>query len=343
MKALYKSEAAPGLVMADLPEPQPGPNEVKIRVQCTGICGTDLHIEEWDAWAEQALNTPIIPGHEFSGEVVEVGAGVEKISPGMFVSGEGHITCGDCRNCRAGRRHLCRATLSVGVDRHGAFAEYVVIPEENVWHHAHPISPQVAAIFDPLGNAIHSALSFPLAGEDVLITGAGPIGLMCVAVAKHVGARYVVISDVNDKRLAIAREMGADRCVNVTDERISHAQRELGMEEGFDVGLEMSGHPSAVAEMVSNMNYGGNIAVLGLPTDEISLDWTNVVTRMLTIKGIYGREMFETWHVMTGMVNTGLDLGPVITETFPAENWQDAFDCAKSRDSGKVLIDWTTL
>lgn len=343
MKALYKSESAPGLVMADLPEPRVGPGEVKIRVHYTGICGTDLHIEEWDAWAQQVMRTPIIPGHEFSGAVVEVGESVEKIKPGMFVSGEGHITCGNCRNCRAGRRHLCRSTLSVGVDRNGAFAEYVVVPEQNVWHHASPISPEIAAIFDPLGNAIHSALSFPLAGEDVLITGAGPIGLMCVAVAKHVGARYVVISDVNDERLAIAKRMGADRCVNVALERIGDVQHELGMEEGFDVGLEMSGHPSAVDEMVSNMNYGGNIAVLGLPTEDVRLDWTNLVTRMLTIKGIYGREMFETWHVMAGMVNTGLDLQPVITETFAAENWQAAFDCAKARNSGKVLIDWRTL
>jgi len=340
MKALYKSGPHAGLELVERPEPTPGPHEVKIRVHRTGICGTDLHIESWDAWASGAVNTPLIPGHEFSGEVVEIGTEVTSVAVGAFVSGEGHIVCGHCRNCRAGRRHLCKFTSSIGVNRDGAFAEFVVIPETNVWQHPEGIDPDLAAIFDPLGNAVHTTLSFPMVGEDVLITGAGPIGLMAAQVARHIGARFVVITDVNEPRLELARQIGVDVAVNVATHRVADAQQQLGMQEGFDIGLEMSGHPSALPEMLLNLNHGGRVAMLGLPSEEITIDWAKVVSHMITIKGIYGREMFETWYAMNAMVQTGLDVSAVITDRFAAADWQQAFDVARAGNSGKVVLNW---
>ena len=341
MKALYKGVAGPGLTLTERPEPHPGPTDVKIRVARTGICGTDLHIESWDSWAEGAIEAPLVPGHEFVGHVVEVGERVSAVAVGDVVYAEGHVVCGNCRNCRAGRRQLCIHTSSLGVDRDGAFAEYVVIPESNVWRHPANIDLDLAAIFDPLGNAVHTALSFPLVGEDVLITGAGPIGLMAAAVARHVGARFVVITDVNEARLELARKMGVDLAINVADERIASAQERLGMQEGFDVGLEISGQPSALPEMLDNLNHGAHVAVLGLPSKPITVDWAKVVTHMITIKGIYGREMFETWYAMNAMVATGLDVSPVITGRFPASRWQDAFAAARAGQGGKIIIDWS--
>jgi len=340
MRALYKSAAGPGLTLTERPEPTPGPSDVKIRVERTGICGTDLHIDSWDSWAAGAINAPLIPGHEFSGHVVEVGSGVHTVAVGDMVSAEGHVVCGHCRNCRAGRRHLCIRISSLGVNRDGAFADYVVLPESNVWHHSDGIDPDLAAIFDPLGNAVHTALSFPLVGEDVLITGAGPIGLMAAAVARHVGARFVVVTDVNEARLELARSMGVDLAINVAQDRIASAQARLGMQEGFDIGLEMSGHEAALPEMLDNLTHGARVALLGLPSRPIAIDWAKVVSHMITIKGIYGREMFETWYTMTALVSTGLDVSRVITDRFPASRWQDAFAAARSGDRGKVIIDW---
>ena len=340
MRALYKSAAGPGLTLTERPEPTPGPSDVKIRVERTGICGTDLHIDSWDSWAAGAINAPLIPGHEFSGHVVEVGSGVHTVAVGDMVSAEGHVVCGHCRNCRAGRRHLCIRISSLGVNRDGAFADYVVLPESNVWHHSDGIDPDLAAIFDPLGNAVHTALSFPLVGEDVLITGAGPIGLMAAAVARHVGARFVVVTDVNEARLELARSMGVDLAINVAQDRIASAQARLGMQEGFDIGLEMSGHANALPEMLDNLTHGARVALLGLPSRPIAIDWAKVVSHMITIKGIYGREMFETWYTMTALVSTGLDVSRVITDRFPASRWQDAFAAARSGDRGKVIIDW---
>ena len=341
MKALYKGAAGPGLTLTERPEPTPGPNDVKIRVARTGICGTDLHIESWDAWAASTIKAPMVPGHEFSGHVVEVGAAVSTVPVGALVSGEGHVVCGHCRNCRAGRRHLCIHTSSVGVNRDGAFAEYVVIPESNVWQHPEGMDPDLAAVFDPLGNAVHTALSFPLVGEDVLITGAGPIGLMAAAVARHVGARFVVVTDIDESRLELAEKLGVDATINVTTERIAAAQERLGMKEGFDVGLEMSGSPDALPEMLDNLNHGARVALLGLPSRPIVIDWVKVVTHMITLKGIYGREMFETWYAMNAMVSTGLDISPIITDRFPASQWADAFATARAGTGGKVIIDWS--
>ncbi len=313
----------------------------------TGICGTDLHIESWDAWAASTISPPIIPGHEFYGEVVEIGSQVRDVHIGARVSGEGHIVCGNCRNCRAGRRQMCIRTLSVGVNRDGAFAEYVVIPESNVWVHQEDVDPDLGAIFDPFGNAVHTALSFPLAGEDVLITGAGPIGLMAAAVARHVGARFIVVTDVSEPRLALAHLMGADLTVNVTKDRIADAQVTLGMREGFDVGFEMSGHPTALPEMIINLNHGGRVAMLGLPSQPIDLDWAKVVTHMITIKGIYGREMYETWVAMSTMLQSSAwlreALASVITDRFPATSWQEGFAAARAAQGGKVVLDWNTL
>lgn len=340
MKALFKESAAPGLRLVERPEPTPGFGEVKVRVHRTGICGTDLHIESWDNWANGAVNAPLIPGHEFSGEVVEVGEGVKSVAVGAFVSGEGHIVCGHCRNCRAGRRHLCKFTSSIGVNRDGAFAEYVVFPENNVWQHRAGIDPDLAAIFDPLGNAVHTALTFPMVGEDVLITGAGPIGLMAAKVARHIGARYVVITDVNENRLELARKMGVDLAVNVSTGRIADAQRTLGLQEGFDIGLEMSGNQAALPEMLENLTHGGRVAMLGLPSAPITIDWSKVVSHMITIKGIYGREMFETWYAMTAMVQTGLDVSDVITDRFAADDWEKAFATARGGNGGKVVLNW---
>jgi len=341
MKALWKPAASPGLELVERPEPSTGAGEVKIRVLRTGICGTDLHIEAWDDWAASAVNAPLIVGHEFCGSVVEVGAGVRDVAVGDMVSGEGHIVCGTCRNCRAGRRHLCIRTQGIGVNRDGAFAEYVVLPESNVWVHRGGIDPDLGAIFDPFGNAVHTALSFPLVGEDVLITGAGPIGLIAAEVARHVGARYVVITDVSPYRLDLARAMGVDLALDVSTSSIADAQRQLGMVEGFDVALEMSGHPSALPDVIANLNHGGRIAMLGLPAQPISIDWGRVVTHMITIKGIYGREMYETWYAMSAMLRSGLDIGPVITHRFAAADWAEAFATARSGQCGKVVLDWS--
>jgi threonine 3-dehydrogenase len=345
--ALFKPSSAPGLELAERPEPQPGDHEVKIRVLRTGICGTDLHIESWDAWASSTLKPPIIPGHEFFGEVVEIGSEVRDVHVGARVSGEGHIVCGICRNCRAGRRHMCIRTQGIGVNRDGAFAEYVVLPESNVWVHQNDIDPDLGAIFDPFGNAVHTALSFPLVGEDVLITGAGPIGLMAAAVARHIGARFVVVTDVSKPRLELARRMGADLTVNVTQSRIAEAQRTLGMLEGFDVGFEMSGNPSALPEMISNLNHGGRVAMLGLPNESIDVDWAKVVTHMITIKGIYGREMYETWVAMSAMLQSSAwlreALSSVITDRFPVRRWSEGFAAARGGTGGKVVLDWSTL
>jgi threonine 3-dehydrogenase len=345
VKALYKPAAEPGFVLVDRPEPEPAAHEVKIRVLRTGLCGTDLHIEAWDAWAQSEIKAPLIPGHEFFGEVVDVGADVRDVAIGDRVSGEGHIVCGICRNCRAGRRQMCIRTLSVGVHRDGAFAEYVTLPESNVWVHPADLDPDLGAIFDPFGNAVHTALSFPLVGEDVLITGAGPIGLMAAAVARHIGARFIVVTDVSEPRLELARRMGADLAVNVSTTTIAAVQRQLGMREGFDVGMEMSGHPSALPDMISNMNHGGRIAMLGLPSQPITVDWAKVVTHMLTIKGIYGREMFETWYAMSAMLQSGDELrhaiSEVITDRYPAAEWAEAFATARAGQGGKVVLDWT--
>jgi threonine 3-dehydrogenase len=341
VRALYKPAASPGFELVDRPEPEAGPGEVKIRVLRTGICGTDLHIESWDAWAASAVNAPLVPGHEFCGEVVDVGDGVQDVPVGALVSGEGHVVCGTCRNCRAGRRHLCIRTSSVGVNRDGAFAEYVVLPESNVWVHRDELDPDLGAIFDPFGNAVHTTLSFPLVGEDVLITGAGPIGLMAASVARHVGARFVVITDVSEYRLALARSMGVDLALDVSRDSIASAQHKLGMLEGFDVALEMSGHPSALPDIITNLNHGGRIAMLGLPSQPIEIDWGKVVTHMITIKGIYGREMFETWYAMSAMLRSGLDISSVITHRFPATEWGKAFATARSGQCGKVVLDWT--
>jgi threonine 3-dehydrogenase len=343
VRALYKPAAAPGLELVDRPEPEAGLGEVKIRVLRTGLCGTDLHIEAWDDWAAGAVNAPLIAGHEFAGEVVAIGAGVRDIRVGDVVSGEGHIVCGTCRNCRAGRRHLCIRTLGVGVNRDGAFAEYVVLPESNVWVHHDGIDLDLAAIFDPFGNAVHTAMQFAVVGEDVLITGAGPIGLMAAAVVRHIGARYVVITDVSEARLELARRMGVDLAVNVSVHTVADAQRELGMTEGFDVGLEMSGNPSALPDMIDNFTHGAKVAMLGLPASPISVDWAKIVTHMITIRGVYGREMFETWYAMSAMLRSGLDISAVITDRLPATKWHEAFETARGGKCGKVVLDWTEV
>ncbi|MBC9957105.1 L-threonine 3-dehydrogenase [Yimella sp. cx-51] len=345
MRALAKTHAGPGLKLIDVPEPSVGADEVKIRVLRAGLCGTDLHLEQWDEWAASVVHPPLVIGHEFYGEVTEIGPGVTSVQVGQRVSGEGHVVCNECRNCRAGRRQVCIRTNSVGVNRDGAFADYVVIPASNVWVQPDDIDPDLGAVFDPLGNATHTALSFPMAGEDVLITGAGPIGVMATAIAKHVGARHVVVTDVSDSRLDLAKAAGADRVVNVAQQRIADTQRDLGMREGFDVGLEMSGNPQAMAEMIDNMNHGGRIAMLGLPKDDFPVNWGRVITHMLTIKGIYGREMYDTWYAMSSMLSTSPHLKQavqsVITHRFPAEQWQQAFETARSGQCGKVIMDWS--
>jgi threonine 3-dehydrogenase len=341
MRALVKHKAEPGLWLMDVPEPRTGPGDVLIRVLRTGICGTDLHIRNWDGWAQQAVTTPRVLGHEFVGEVAHVGADVQDIKAGDIVSGEGHLVCGKCRNCLAGRRHLCRSTVGLGVGRDGAFAEYVALPASNVWVHRTEVDLDVAAIFDPFGNAVHTALSFPLVGEDVLITGAGPIGIMAAAVAKHAGARSVVITDVSEPRLALARKVGATLAVNVAQSSIEQAQAQLGLKEGFDIGLEMSGRPEAMRDMVDNMTHGGRIAMLGLPAEEFAVDWSKIVTSMITVKGIYGREMYETWYAMTVLIEAGLDLSPVITGSYGHRDFEAAFDEAATARSGKIILDWT--
>jgi threonine 3-dehydrogenase len=341
VKALVKVARGPGLELTEVPRPRPGPNDVLVRVLRTGICGTDLHIDSWDEWAASTITPPLVLGHEFVGEVVEAGAAVTKVNVGDLVSGEGHLICGTCRNCKAGRRHLCANTVGLGVHTAGAFAEYTVLPEQNAWVHTHRVDLDVAAIFDPFGNAVHTALSFPVLGEDVLITGAGPIGLMAAAVAKHAGARHVVITDVSEPRLDLARKIGVDLALNVSRQEIGEVYPELDMSEGFDVGMEMSGQPSALREMIANMTHGGRIAMLGLPSNEIAVDWSRVVLKMLTIKGIYGREMFETWYAMSVLLQAGLDISPVITHRFAHTDHAAAFATARDGSSGKVILDWT--
>jgi threonine 3-dehydrogenase len=340
MQALMKRESAPGLTLAEVPEPEAGINDVLVRVQKTGICGTDLHIHDWDSWARATIPVPMVVGHEFVGEVVEVGSNVNDFRPGDLVSGEGHVVCGRCRNCMAGRRHLCARTEGIGVNRPGAFAEYISIPMTNVWHHAADVDREVAAVFDPLGNAVHTALAFKTLGEDVLITGAGPIGLMAVAVVRHTGARHVVVTDVNPYRLELAGRMGATRAVDARTCDLGAVQAELGMAEGFDIGLEMSGQPAALRDMVANMAHGGRVAMLGIPGEEIALDWNQVVFNMLTIKGIYGREMYQTWYMMDVMLEAGLDIRPVLTHRFHYTEFEAAFDAAKGDRAAKVLLDW---
>jgi len=341
MKALIKRQSQPGLWLEDVPEPKPGINDVLIRVQKTGICGTDLHIYNWDAWAQRTIPVPMVVGHEFVGEILEVGSNVADFRPGDVVSAEGHVVCGRCRNCLAGRRHLCKDTQGIGVNRAGAFAEYISVPMTNVWHHQNGVDRDVAAIFDPFGNAVHTALSFDVLGEDVLITGAGPIGIMAAAVAKHAGARFVVITDRNEYRLELARRMGATVALNVQNGPLRDVQRQLGMKEGFDVGLEMSGSPAAFRDLITNMCHGGKIALLGIPSESIAIDWNTVVFNMLTIKGIYGREMYETWYKMTVMLESGLDIRPVITHRFHHTEFERGFGVMLSGQSGKVVLDWT--
>ncbi|MCG3169336.1 MAG: L-threonine 3-dehydrogenase [Pseudomonadales bacterium] len=340
MKALAKLKAEPGIWMTEVPEPEVGHNDLKIRIRKTSICGTDTHIYRWDRWSQETIRVPMVIGHEYVGEVVAIGQEVSGFALGDRVTGEGHITCGHCRNCRAGRRHLCRNTIGVGVNRAGAFAEYLVIPAFNAFRLSEEIGDDLAAIFDPFGNAVHTALSFDLVAEDVLITGAGPIGIMAVAVARHCGARHVVITDVNEYRLELARRMGATVALNVAERGLPDVMRELGMSEGFDVGLEMSGVPSAFASMLETMNHGGRVAVLGIPPPEMSLDWRRIVFKGLTVKGIYGREMFETWYRMAGLIHSGLDLEPVITHRLPVAEFREGFEIMSSGRSGKVILDW---
>jgi threonine 3-dehydrogenase len=343
MKALVKSRAECGLWLEEVPEPAIGINDVLIRIRYTGICGTDVHIFQWDDWARKTIPVPMIIGHEFVGEIVEVGSNVNDFRRGDIVSGEGHVVCGRCRNCLAGRRHLCAQTLGVGVNRPGGFAELIALPMTNIWRHDPKIDQEVAAIFDPFGNAVHTALSFPVLGEDVLITGAGPIGIMALPVVRHAGARHVVITDVNPFRLELARKMGATLAVNPTETTIAVVQKQLGMLEGFDIGLEMSGNSQALHDMITNMSHGGKIAMLGIPAKESSVDWRQVIFNMLTIKGVYGREMYETWYKMSVMLESGVDISPVITHRFAYNDFQLGFETIISGQTGKVILDWTSL
>lgn len=342
MRALVKAHAAVGIELQDIPKPTVGPNDVMIRVKRTAICGTDMHIYNWDAWAQKTIPVPMAVGHEYSGEVIEVGSEVQGFKPGDRVSGEGHITCGYCRNCRAGRRHLCRNTQGVGVNRQGSFAEYVVIPAFNAFKLSAAIDDEIASILDPLGNAVHTALAFDVVGEDVLITGAGPIGIMAAAVVRFIGARNVVITDVNDYRLDLARKMGATLALNVTRDSLDDAMKQLGMQEGFDVGLEMSGNASALRSMLRTLHHGGSIAMLGIPSTEVAIDWNEVVFKGLTIKGIYGRQMFETWYKMAAMLQSGLNIRPIITHRLPVTEYQRAFEIMGAGQSGKVVMNWET-
>lgn len=340
MKALAKLKPEIGIWMTDVPKPVMGHNDLLIKIRKTAICGTDVHIYNWDEWSQSTIQVPLVAGHEYVGEVVDMGQEVRGFKVGDRVSGEGHITCGHCRNCRAGRTHLCRNTIGVGVNRDGAFAEYMVLPAFNAFKLPDNIPDDLAAIFDPFGNAVHTALSFDLVGEDVLITGAGPIGIMAAAVCRHVGARKIVVTDVNDFRLSLAKQMGATRTVNVMEEKLPDVMRELGMTEGFDVGLEMSGVPSAFTAMLNGMNHGGKIAMLGIPPSDMAVDWTKVIFKGLQIKGIYGREMFETWYKMAALIQSGLDLTPMITHHFSIDEFQKGFDVMRSGQSGKVILNW---
>jgi len=342
MKALVKKHSEPGLWLEDVPKPETGINDVLIKVHQTGICGTDLHIYNWDAWARQTIPVPMVVGHEFVGEIVSVGSNVNDFHPGQIVSGEGHVVCGRCRNCLAGRRHLCADTKGIGVNRPGAFAEYVVLPMTNIWVHNDQIDPEIAAIFDPFGNAVHAALSFPILGEDILITGAGPIGLIATAVVRHAGARHVVVTDINPYRLDLARKMGATMAIKPSEQSLAKVQKDLKMREGFDVGLEMSGNASAFNDIIANMCHGGKIALLGIPGKPTPVDWNTVIFNMLTIKGIYGRKMYDTWYTMTTLLEIGLDIKPVITHRYPCHEFEKGFDAMQSGQSGKVILDWTT-
>lgn len=341
MKALVKAKREPGIWMQDVAEPEYGVNDVLIKIEKTAICGTDIHIYTWDDWAQATIPVPMTVGHEFYGKIVEVGSEVKGLKPGQRVSGEGHLTCGLCRNCRAGKRHYCRNTLGVGVNRPGCFAEYLALPAANVLALPDDITGDQASILDPFGNATHCALAFDVVGEDVLITGAGPIGIMAVAITRYIGARHVVITDVNEHRLELARKMGATRAINIKYQSIRDVMLELGMTEGFDVGLEMSGNPIALGDMVKAMNHGGNIAMLGIPPQETPMDWNQVIFKSLTVKGIYGREMFETWYKMIAMLQSGLNISPVITHHFPIDDYQQAFEVMASGQSGKVILDWS--
>ena len=343
MKALVKSHAEPGLWIEDVPEPEIGINDVKIRVLAAGICGTDLHIYSWDEWSQRTIPVPLVIGHEFVGEIVEVGSNVTDFHIGDRVSGEGHVVCGRCRNCLAGRRHLCAHTKGVGVNRAGAFAEYIVLPMTNIWRHAPEIPLEVAAIFDPFGNAVHTALAFSVLGEDVLVTGAGPIGIMAAAVARHAGARSVVITDLNPFRRELAiKAAGVTRAIDPRETTLQQVQQDLGMQEGFDVGLEMSGNARAFADMLANLSHGAKVAMLGIPSpSEMSIDWSKVIFNQLTIRGIYGREMYETWYKMTVMLQSGLDIGKVITHRFAWQDFKEGFEVMRSGNSGKVILDWT--
>jgi threonine 3-dehydrogenase len=340
MKALVKRKSEPGLWLEDVPLPEMGINDVRIEILRTSICGTDVHIYNWDAWAQKTIPVPMVVGHEFVGRIVEVGSNVKDLHPGEIVSGEGHVVCGRCRNCLAGRRHLCRDTKGVGVNRPGAFAEYLVLPMTNVWVHDPAIPRDLQAVFDPFGNAVHTALQFDVLGEDVLITGAGPIGNMAAAVVRHAGARHVVVTDVNPYRLELAKRLGATMTVDVRSRDLASVQRELGMKEGFDVGLEMSGNASAFRDMLANMCHGGRVAMLGIPTGDIAIDWNIVIFNMLTIQGIYGREMYETWYQMTVMLQSGLDIAPIITHRFSYCDYEQGFEAMRSGQSGKVILMW---
>lgn len=340
MAALVKRKSEVGLWLEEVPVPEIGINDVLIKVLRTGICGTDVHIYKWDAWAQKTIPVPMVVGHEFVGIILRAGSNVKDFHEGDIVSGEGHVVCGRCRNCLAGRRHLCKDTKGIGVNRPGAFAEYLALPMTNVWVHDGHIHRDVQSIFDPFGNAVHTALSFDVLGEDVLITGAGPIGIMGAAIVRHAGARHVVITDVNPYRLELARKMGVTRAVDVRTQKLADVQQELGMREGFDVGLEMSGNPQAFRDMLANMAHGGKIAMLGIPDREMAIDWNTVIFNMLTIKGIYGREMYETWYKMTVMLQSGLDIAPVITHRLPYQQFEDGFQAMLSGNSGKVVLTW---
>ncbi|AVJ57246.1 L-threonine 3-dehydrogenase [Idiomarina sp. OT37-5b] len=340
MKALAKLHDKPGIWMTDVDKPEYGYNDILIKIKKTAICGTDVHIYKWDEWSQKTIPVPMVVGHEYVGEVAAMGEGVRGFEIGDRVSGEGHITCGHCRNCRAGRRHLCRNTYGVGVNRPGAFAEYLVIPADNAFKLPDDVSDDMAAIMDPFGNAVHTALAFDLVGEDVLITGAGPIGIMAAAVARHVGARHVVITDVNEFRLDLARKMGVTRAVNVAEQKLTDVMDELGMKEGFDVGLEMSGVPSAFSQMLATMNHGGKIAMLGIPPENVAIDWNQVIFKGLVIKGIYGREMFETWYKMASLLQSGLDISPILTHQMHVDDYEQGFETMISGHSGKVILNW---
>jgi len=340
MKALVKARAEPGLALEDVPVPTPGRDDVLIRVLKTGVCGTDLHIYEWDGWAQANVPVPLVIGHEFVGEVVDAGSDVRELHLGDLVSGEGHLVCGRCRNCMAGRRVQCAHTKGVGVNYPGAFAEYIALPATNAWRHPPDINLDVAAIFDPFGNAVHTVLTFPVLGEDVLITGAGPIGLMAAIVARHAGARYIAISDISEYRLKLAEHIGVTLAANAAETSLTAAMAKLGMREGFDIGLEMSGKPAALREMLSSMTHGGKVAMLGLPTEAFGIDWAHLVTNMITIKGIYGRQMFETWYEMSVLIQSGLDITPVITHRFDAADFEEAFATVRSGQCGKVVLNW---